>query len=183
MVFSTSFAYGYYSEASKTSESTKHVRGPATDPRELPLSDELKPVANFLAMKDIKIETNERECNQYAVVGWHQAWSNRIVLCTNRMRAMTSTNREYNALLAATLAHEATHVAQFCRRKTKGISYVGVSADRLYALPDSVQGAIKQAALTANAQLSSSLKWRFEAEAFYYEAHPGEIIHLLNLYC
>lgn len=182
MVFSASFAYGYYVEASKNRKSVVHNR-PARDPREFHLADELKPVASFLGKKGIGIETNARECIQHNIVGWHEAWSNRILLCTNRMREITSTNREYNALLGETLTHEATHVAQFCRRKTNGVPYLGVSANKLYALPYSIQNSIKQATKTADAQLTSSLKWRVEAEAFYYESRPGEVAHLLRAYC
>ena len=182
MLFSASFAYGYYEEASKNRKSFAHSR-PTTDPKEFHLADELKPVASFLGKKGIGIETNARECIQHNIVGWHEAWSNRILLCTNRMRETTSTNREYNALLGETLAHEATHVAQFCRRKTNGVPYLGVSANKLYALPYSIQNSIKQATKTADAQLTSSLKWRVEAEAFYYESRPGEVAHLLRAYC
>jgi len=182
MVFSASFAYGYYEEASKNRKSFAHSR-PTTDPKEFHLADELKPVASFLGKKGIGIETNARECIQHNIVGWHEAWSNRILLCTNRMRETTSTNREYNALLGETLAHEATHVAQFCRRKTNGVPYLGFSANKLYALPYSTQNSIKQATKAADAQLTSSLKWRVEAEAFYYESRPREVAHLLRTYC
>ena len=182
MVFSASFAYGYYEEASKNRKSIANNR-PARDPREFHLADELKPVASFLGQKGISIETNARECIKHNIVGWHEAWSNRILLCTDRMRAITSTNREYNALLGETLAHEATHVAQFCRRKTNGVPYLGVRANKLYALPYSIQNSINQAIRTADAQLTSSLKWRVEAEAFYYKSRPGDVARLLRLYC
>ena len=182
MVFSTSFAYGYYAEASRNRKSIAHNK-PARDPRGLHLSDEMKPVARFLSQKSIVIESNGKECIQHNIVGWHQAWSNRILLCTNRMRAITSTNREYNTLLGETLAHEATHVAQFCRRKNNGVPYLGVSADKLYAMPYSVQTQIKQATQVADSRLTSTLAWRVEAEAFYYESRPAEVARFLNLYC
>ena len=79
MVFSVSFAHGYYEEASKNRKSIAHNR-PARDPGELYLADELKPVASFLGKKGIGIETNARECTQHNIVGWHEAWSNRILL-------------------------------------------------------------------------------------------------------
>ena len=152
-------------------------------PRSLPAGEALLSVDAFLRQKGVVVVNDGSVCSTREIDGWHQAWSNKIILCSKRIKANTSSEKEYKALLELTLNHEAAHVAQFCRRKDSGIPYLGVEATKLYALPPSVQSQIKEANQMSDPQLIHSLAWRIEAEAFYYETKPQEVSRQLALYC
>jgi len=179
---SVGFGYGYMGEIGRKKVAANKVASTQA-PRSLPTGDDLPSVDAFLRQKGIIVATDDSVCSSHQLYGWHQAWTNKIVLCSKQIKAGTSSEQEYKALLEVTLNHEAVHVAQFCRRKDSGIPYLGVDATKLYALPPSIQSEIKKSNQISNLQLIRSLSWRVEAEAFYYETKPREVSRQLALYC
>ena len=182
MAFSVGFSHGYLAETGR--EKVAASKSASTQaPRSLAAGDDLPSVDAFLRQKGIIVATDDSVCSSHQFYGWHQAWTNKIVLCSKQIKACTSSEQEYKALSEVTLNHEAVHVAQFCRRKDSGIPYLGVDATKLYALPPSIQSDIKRSNQISNPQLIRSLAWRIEAEAFYYETKPREVSRQLKLYC
>jgi hypothetical protein len=182
VAFSVGFGHGYLAETGRKKvafDKTASTQAPRSQPAE----NDLPSVEAFLRQKGIIVATDDSVCSNHDIYGWHQAWTNKIVLCSKQIKAETSSGREYKALLEVTLNHEAVHVAQFCRRKNSGIPYLGVDVTKLYALPPSVQSEIKRSNQMGNLQLIRSLAWRVEAEAFYYETKPQEVSRQLALYC
>ena len=179
---SVGFGYGYMGEIGRKKVAANKVASTQA-PRSLPTGDDLPSVDAFLRQKGIIVATDDSVCSSHQLYGWHQAWTNKIVLCSKQIKAGTSSEQEYKALLEVTLNHEAVHVAQFCRRKDSGIPYLGVDATKLYALPPSIQSEIKKSNQISNLQLIRSLSWRVEAEAVYYETKPREVSRQLALYC
>jgi len=182
LVFSASVAYGYHSEMQAKRSSLKAVE-PSPIQFSDQLDDEYSPLQVALDRIGIKVVKNTEICKQNNAVGWHQANSGEIILCTDRMLETATNQSSYQDLLQSTLAHEAAHVAQFCRRYKRGIPTVGVDMDKLKALPANVQNEIKISTRIGDAQLSPALEWRVEAEGFYYENRPSEVISLLEQYC
>ena len=180
--FSVGLGHGFMAQTGRNKiASVKNAYTQA--PRSLPAGKALPSVEALLRQKGVIVVNDDSVCSTGEIDGWHQAWSNKIVLCSKRIKANTSSEKEYKALLEVTLNHEAVHVAQFCRRKDSGIPYLGVDAAKLYALPPSAQDQIKTSNQVADPQLIRSLAWRVEAEAFYYEAKPEEVSRQLALYC
>ena len=180
--FSVGLGHGYMAQTGRNRVAlNKNVFTQA--PRSLPAGDDLPSVEAFLLQMGVVVVNDGSVCSTREIDGWHQAWSNKIILCSKRIKANTSSEKEYKALLKVTLNHEAVHVAQFCRRKNNGIPYLGVDATKLYALPPSVQSQIKEGNQMSDPQLIHSLAWRIEAEAFYYETKPQEVSRQLALYC
>jgi len=182
LVFSASVAYGYHSEMQAKRSSLKAVE-PSPIQFSDQLDDEYSPLQVALDRIGIKVVKNTEICKQNNAVGWHQANSGEIILCTDRMLETATNQSSYQDLLQSTLAHEAAHVAQFCRRYKRGIPTVGVDMAKLKALPTNVQNEIKISTRIGDAQLSPALEWRVEAEGFYYENRPGEVVSLLERYC
>jgi hypothetical protein len=182
LVFSASVAYGYHSEMQAKRSSPKAVK-----PSPIQFSEQLdgdySPIQVTLGRIGIKVVKNTEICKQNNVVGWHQANSGEIILCTDRMLETATNQSSYQDLLQSTLAHEAAHVAQNCRRYKRGIPTVGVDMDKLKTLPANVQNEIKISTRIGDTQLSPALEWRVEAEGFYYENRPSEVISLLERYC
>lgn len=182
LVFSASVAYGYHSEMQAKRSSTK-ADMPSPIQFSGQLNDAYSPLQVALGRAGVKVVINTEICKQKIVVGWHQGNSGEIILCTDRMLETTSSQSSYQDLLQSTLAHEATHVAQICRRYKHGIPIVGVDMAKLKALPANVQNYIKISTRIGDAQLSPALEWRVEAEGFYHEDRPSEVVSLLNHHC
>jgi hypothetical protein len=180
--FSVGFGHGYLAETGRKKVAASTAASTQA-PRSLAAGDDLPSVEAFLRQKGIIVATDDSVCSSRQIYGWHRAWSNKIILCSKQIKADTSSEQEYKALLEVTLTHEAVHVAQFCRRKDSGIPYLGVDAAKLYALSPSMQSQIKNSYKIANTQLIRSLAWRVEAEALYYETRPQEVSRQLALYC
>jgi len=136
-----------------------------------------------LASNGIKTYVNTPECAKSNIVGMHKSTTPAIILCTNRMKAVTDDSSEYQELLDATIAHEAIHAAQYCRLKKSRIPYLGISAGALYTLQQSVQSDITKSIKVANYSTPRSVAWRIESEAYYHEGRPDEVIQHINLNC
>jgi len=140
-------------------------------------------IIKVLSRAGIKTYLNREACLKNQIVGTYNPTISAIILCTNRMKVFADDSREYEDLLASTIAHEAIHVAQYCRSRNLGIPYLGVRAGALYALPESVQSDIKKSMKVANYSTPRSVAWRIEAEAYYHERRPEEVIQHINSNC
>ena len=69
-----------------------------------------QPLAAALQQLRIRILSDGPECRRHDLVGFHRQDSRLIILCTNRIRAITLNSGDYDSLLQATLTHEAVHV-------------------------------------------------------------------------
>ena len=140
-------------------------------------------ILKSLARNGIKTYVNTHDCFKSDIVGMYKSTTPAIILCTNRMKAVTDDSSEYQELLGATIAHEAIHAAQYCRFKKSRIPYLGVSAGALYTLPQSVQSDIKKSIKVANYSIPRSVAWRIEAEAYYHESRSDEVIQHIHSNC
>lgn len=140
-------------------------------------------IIKVLSRAGIKTYLNREACLKNQIVGTYNPTISAIILCTKRMKVFADDSREYEDLLGSTIAHEAIHVAQYCRSRNLGIPYLGVSAGALYALPESVQSDIKKSMKVANYSTPRSVAWRIEAEAYYHERRPEEVIQHINSNC
>ncbi|MEB3332183.1 MAG: hypothetical protein VKI83_06795 [Synechococcaceae cyanobacterium] len=156
----------------------------SSSPAVLELEAPYRRLAGALEKAGISIAVNTRHCATKQVVGFHVHGSGRIELCVDKVRSITSDQASYRRLLQATLAHEAAHVAQFCRReRTGGPPSLGIAAAKLYALPPELRQDLNRALGIANHNLPRSLAWRQEAEAFYLEDKPEQVTGMLARYC
>jgi len=140
-------------------------------------------ILSRLADAGVKTYTNTPDCLKSNTVGMYKSTNLAIILCTNRMKSFADDSSEYQELLGATIAHEAIHAVQHCRFKKSRIPYLGVSTDKLYELPISVQSDIKKSVKVSNYSAPWSVAWRIEAEAYYHEERPDEVIEKIKFYC
>lgn len=127
---------------------------------------------------------NTQSCATKDVVGLYTSGSRRMALCTDQIRRISSERGAYRSLLQATLAHEATHAAQFCRLERRGgPPSVDIAAAKLYALPANQRHDLSRALAIGMSDLPRSVAWRQEAEAFYLEDKPDQVVRMLARYC
>ena len=142
-----------------------------------------QPLAAALQALRIRILSDGPECRRHDLVGFHRQDSRLIILCTNRIRAITLNSGDYDSLLQATLTHEAVHVAQFCKMDRTGNLSLGIPAVDLYSLP---QTHLQDVERSISYRLSSMPRWRAwrqEAEAMFLEDKPAQVADHLRRHC
>lgn len=142
-----------------------------------------QPLAAALQALRIRLLSDAPECRKHDLVGLHRQGSRQIILCTQRIRAITLNEVDHAALLQATLTHEAVHVAQFCKLERSGNQSLGIPAAKLYALQQSALLDVENSVKYGLSDMPRWRAWRQEAEATYLEDKPAQVVALLRRHC
>lgn len=149
----------------------------------LPVDAGTLALVQTLDHKGIRLAQNSGQCKQGAFLGFHAAGSGWIDLCTDAIQQAAPGTAAYKALLQVVLAHEAVHVAQYCRRSRGGPPAVGLPDHELANLSAADKQSVESAVSSGIHRLPYEQAWRQEAEATALERQPATVIALLNSAC
>lgn len=165
-------------------ERRRVLQPPAPMPAQaLPVDAATLALVETLDQKSIRLARNSGQCKHAAILGFHSAGSGWIDLCTDAIQQAAPGTAAYKALLQQVLAHEAVHVAQYCRRSRGGPPSVGLPDHQLANLSAADKQSVERAVSSGTHRLPHEQAWRQEAEATALERQPATVVALLNSAC
>lgn len=183
MLFAVGFGFGYLME-SHGQEAQRRAGGSNSAPHWMrDLDSRYQDLVGVMREKGYGIVENAAVCKQQDVVGFYTWGQRAIKVCTDRIVWLNADPWAFRTLLQHTIAHEATHIAQSCRQSSEGKTDLGLTAARLYGLPQSVRSDIQKSLASTHYTNPRSVQWRIEAEAMALEETPDQVIGALQKYC